>query len=223
MLQRVPRGLDWSPEIYRQLNAPLPLQANPPKLDNMEIHRFRIGSEPDVSRIEASDSALIAVGLAAEAERLRRAALESLGTAYQRTAAITIGPQKSALNVDEHFHFACELASSPLRLWEHLAIKLVLNTVSTATMVRMGRVVGNAMVWLAPSNKKLIDRGTRLIAQVTGCSYDRACEVLHETMEQVACTSQRGEEAPSPVALAIERISSVTEPPCARETPTGPA
>ena len=40
-----------------------------------------------------------------------------------------------------------------------MAIKLVLNTLSTATMARMGRVMGNAMVWVSPSNKKLIDRG----------------------------------------------------------------
>ena len=108
----------------------------------------------------------------------------------------------------EHFHFACELPASPLHLWEHLAIKLVLNTVSTATMVRMGRVIGNAMVWLSPSNKKLIDRGTRLISQVTGCRYEHACEILHQTIEDVASIAQQGEEAPSPVALAIERISA---------------
>ena len=115
--------------------------------------------------------------------------------------------------MDEHFHFACELPASPLRLWEHLAIKLVLNTVSTATMVRLGRVIGNAMVWLSPSNKKLIDRGTRLISQVTGCSYEHACEILHQTIEDVASIAQRGEEAPSPVALAIERIATTGTPP----------
>jgi N-acetylmuramic acid 6-phosphate etherase len=200
VLGRAPRGLRWGPEVYRQLNAPLPLQAHPPKLDNTEIHRFRIGNEPDSSRIEAADSALVAVGLADEA------GWTSDDTPYRKKAAITIGPEKHPLDVDEHFHFTCDLASSPLRLWEHLAIKLVLNTVSTATMVRMGRVIGNAMVWLSPSNKKLIDRGTRLIAQVTGCGYERACEILHQTIEEVASRSGQGEEAPSPVALAIERI-----------------
>ncbi len=202
MLQRPPRGLRWGPDVYRQLNAPPTLQSNPPKLDNAEIHRFRIGNEPDASRIDAPDSALVAVGLTSEVESIVREA------GYRKTAAITIGPKKHAIDVDEHFHFACELPSSPLRLWEHLAIKLVLNTVSTATMVRLGRVIGNAMVWLSPSNKKLIDRGTRLIAQVTGCPYERACKVLYEAIEEVASRSGRGEEAPSPVALAIERISA---------------
>jgi N-acetylmuramic acid 6-phosphate etherase len=108
--------------------------------------------------------------------------------------------------VDEHIHIPCDLPASPLRLWEHLAIKLILNTLSTATMVRMGRVIGNAMVWVSPSNKKLIDRGCRLIAQQTGCTYEHACEVLHEAMEEIGRRSQAGEEVPSPVALAIDRV-----------------
>jgi N-acetylmuramic acid 6-phosphate etherase len=97
-----------------------------------------------------------------------------------------VGPEAASPAVDEHFHFPCDLPVSPLRLWEHLAIKLILNTISTATMVRMGRVVGNAMVWVSPSNKKLIDRGTRLICRMTGLAYEQACETLFEAMDEVA-------------------------------------
>ncbi len=75
-------------------------------------------------------------------------------------------------------------------------------------MVRMDRVIGNAMVWLSPSNKKLIDRGGRLIAQQTGCSYEQACIALHEALEEVELLQKQGKEVPSPVALAIERIQS---------------
>ena len=73
-------------------------------------------------------------------------------------------------------------------------------------MVRMGRVIGNAMVWLSPSNKKLIDRGSRLISQQTGCSYEDACMALYQAIEDVELRSGQGEEVPSPVALALERI-----------------
>ena len=131
-----------------------------------------------------------------------------LRAGFKKTAAITFGPTAESLDVDEHIHVSCDLPPSPLRLWERLAIKLILNTLSTATMVRMGRVLGNAMVWVSPSNKKLIDRGCRLIVQTTGCSYERACNVLHEAMDEVAEGSKRGAEVPSPVALAIERISA---------------
>jgi N-acetylmuramic acid 6-phosphate etherase len=98
------------------------------------------------------------------------------------------------------------LPDTPLQLWKHLAVKLVLNTLSTATMARMDRVIGNAMVWLSPSNKKLIDRGCRLIVQTTGCTYERACYVLHETMADIAQPPVSGEAPPSPVAEAIQRI-----------------
>jgi N-acetylmuramic acid 6-phosphate etherase len=72
----------------------------------------------------------------------------------------------------------------------------------------MDRVIGNAMVWLSPSNKKLIDRGSRLIAQQTGCSYEKACIALHEALEEVESGQRQGKEVPSPVALAIKKIQS---------------
>ncbi len=202
MLQRAPRGLTWGPDVYQQLKAPLTLQANPPKLDNEEIYKFRIGNEPDPSRTAAPDSLLVFVGNLSHHP-------SSVGNhPYNRTAAITFGPTVAPLEVDEHIHIRCDLPALPLRLWEHLAVKLILNTLSTATMVRMGRVIGNAMVWVSPSNKKLIDRGCRLIAQQTGCTYEHACEVLHEAMEEIARRAQAGEEVPSPVALAIERLAA---------------
>jgi N-acetylmuramic acid 6-phosphate etherase len=206
MLGREPRGLTWGPQVYEKLKAPMSLQTDPPKLDNEEVYRFRIGNEPDTSRTDAADAALVVIGTFDEAGR------GGLAPPYKTYAAITMGPGASPLDVDEHFHFSCDLPASPLRLWEHLAVKLVLNTVSTATMVKLGRVIGNAMVWVSPSNKKLIDRGTRLIAEATGCSYERACEVLHETMEEIAGASYVGREPPSPVALAIERIANKQKP-----------
>jgi len=205
MLQREPRGLAWGPDVYRQLQAPLPLQAHPPKLDNAEIYRFRIGNEPDPARTDAPDSMLVFVGGFPDHQS------SIINHQFKRTAAITFGPAAAPLDADEHIHILCDVPASPLRLWEHLAIKLILNTLSTATMVRMGRVIGNAMVWVSPSNKKLIDRGCRLITQQAGCTYERACEVLHEAIEEIGRRAKVGEEVPSPVALAIERIGAERE------------
>jgi N-acetylmuramic acid 6-phosphate etherase len=207
LLQREPRGLDWGRDVYEKMNAPENLKARPPKLDNTEIHRFMIGNEPDPSRTDAADSALVVVGVGNE-DQLINTALELFGSQYKKTATIIVGPADTAVATDKTFHFPCTLADSPLQLWHHLAVKLVLNTLSTATMVRMDRVIGNAMVWLSPSNKKLIDRGSRLIAQQTGCSYEQACIALHKALEEVTSGQQQGKEVPSPVALAIERIQS---------------
>lgn len=207
MLQREPRGLTWGPAVFRELNAPAHIQASPPKLDNAEIYKFRIGNEPDPSRTDAADSLLVQIG------DLPNHPSSIIHHQFKRTAAITFGPAAKPLDVDERIHVPCDIPASPLRLWEHLAIKLILNTLSTATMVRMGRVIGNAMVWVSPSNKKLIDRGCRLIVNQTGCAYERACEVLHESIEELAERAKRGEEVPSPVAMAIERIQSREEKP----------
>jgi len=207
LLQREPRGLEWGRDVYERINAPANLKAQPPKLDNAEIHKFMIGSELDPSRTDAADSALVAVGIGNE-DHLIHTVLEQFGLQYKKTAALIVGLADAPGAPDETFRFPCKLADSPLQLWHHLAVKLVLNTLSTATMVRMDRVIGNAMVWLSPSNKKLIDRGSRLIAQQAGCSYERACIALHEALEEVTSKQQQGIEVPSPVALAIERIQS---------------
>jgi N-acetylmuramic acid 6-phosphate etherase len=205
LLQREPRGLEWGRDIYEKMNAPENLKIQPPKLDSAEIYKFMIGNESDPSRMDAADSALVVVGVGNE-DHLIRAALEKFGSQYKKTATIIVGHADAAGETDKTFRFPCTLADSPLRLWHHLALKLVLNTLSTATMVRMDRVIGNAMVWLSPSNKKLIDRGCRLIARQTGCSYERACIALHEALEEVTSGQKQGKEVPSPVALAIERI-----------------
>src|SRR6185437_5350732 len=47
-------------------------------------------------------------------------------------------------------------------------VKMLLNALSTCTMVRLGRVMGNYMIWVVPSNLKLIDRATRYIEKLTG-------------------------------------------------------
>lgn len=205
MLQREPRGLNWGIDVYEQLDAPAALKANPPRLDNSEIYKFQIGNEPDDSRTDAPDSALVVIDVGSQTGDFASSALKRFGTGYKRTAAMTIGPVGEC-EADEVFEYRCELPRSPLRLWDHLAVKLILNTISTATMVRMDRVIGNAMVWLSPSNKKLIDRGSRLISRQTGCNYDQACIELHKAIERIQSQQEQGKEAPSPVALAIERI-----------------
>jgi N-acetylmuramic acid 6-phosphate etherase len=207
LLQRDPRGLDWGRDVYERMNAPENLKIQPPKLDNAEIYKFMIGNESDTSRTNAADSALVVVGVGNE-DKLIHTALENFGSQFKKTASIAVGPTDMAGATDKSFHFPCKLADSPLQLWHHLAVKIVLNTLSTATMVRMDRVIGNAMVWLSPSNKKLIDRGSRLIAQQTSCSYEQACIALHEALEEVETLQQQGKEVPSPVALAIKQIQS---------------
>lgn len=202
MLQRTPRGLTWHRTVYQQLKAPPALQSEPPELDNAAIHQFRIGQEWDPDRTNTDVNAHMAIGFTDEMRTLFPFAESS----FQQTAMLSIGDTDALIpkRPERHFHFPLHLQESPLQLWRHLAIKLILNTVSTATMCLMDRVLGNAMVWVSPSNKKLIDRGCRLITQVTGCTYEQACHRLFHAIDRVAAMQEQGQEAPSPVAMAID-------------------
>jgi N-acetylmuramic acid 6-phosphate etherase len=58
------------------------------------------------------------------------------------------------------------------------AQKLVLNMISTTTMIRLGRVKGNKMVDMQLSNDKLVDRGVRMIMDEIPVSYEEASALL---------------------------------------------
>jgi len=71
-----------------------------------------------------------------------------------------------------------EVIAGSTRLRAGTATKMVLNMLSTATMIRLGHVYGNLMVNVQPSNRKLEDRARRIIAEAAGVSYERASELL---------------------------------------------
>ena len=71
-----------------------------------------------------------------------------------------------------------EILAGSTRLRAGTATKLVLNMISTAVMIRLGHVYGNLMVNVQPGNRKLRERGRRIIERVTGASEKRAAELL---------------------------------------------
>ena len=60
------------------------------------------------------------------------------------------------------------------------AQKLVLNMISTTTMIQLGKVKGNKMVDMQLSNDKLVDRGVKMIMSEIAVSYEKAAELLKE-------------------------------------------
>jgi N-acetylmuramic acid 6-phosphate etherase len=210
-LGREPRCLEWDQTRYEELDGPAAARANPPRLGCAEILKFLIGNEDDPSRHEALDSAAIAVLMDHET----RAAgfgnwLGEFGHAarpFGRRLAVVFGRGPlEMVQAERSVHVPCRLASTPLGLWRRLAAKLVLNTVSTATMGCLGRLSSNWMANVEPTNKKLIDRGTRLIAELAGVDYEAACHALHQTMADLRKTTMPGQERPSPVAVTIDRL-----------------
>ncbi len=73
-----------------------------------------------------------------------------------------------------------EFVTGSTRMKAGTAQKLVLNMISTTTMIKLGRVKGNKMVDMQLTNNKLIDRGTRMIMDELSVGQDKAEALLKE-------------------------------------------
>lgn len=71
-----------------------------------------------------------------------------------------------------------EYVTGSTRMKAGTAQKMVLNMITTATMIRLGRVADNKMVDMQLTNNKLVDRGVLQVSEKTGLSYDEAKELL---------------------------------------------
>ena len=86
-----------------------------------------------------------------------------LSTSVDKVIAVDTGP---------------EIISGSTRMKAGTATKMILNMISTTTMISMGKVYGNLMVDLMAVNEKLVDRGARIIKKITGESYEKSLETL---------------------------------------------
>ena len=71
-----------------------------------------------------------------------------------------------------------EFVTGSTRMKAGTAQKLILNMISTASMIKIGKVVGNKMVDMQLSNEKLVDRGTKMIQNELNISYQDASALL---------------------------------------------
>ncbi len=97
------------------------------------------------------------------------------------TGCITCNPESKIADVTE---FPIEVIVGPefitgsTRLKAGTAQKMVLNMITTTIMIKMGRIKGNKMVNMQLTNKKLIDRGSRMIMEETNLSYEQSKKFL---------------------------------------------
>ncbi|AZV59983.1 N-acetylmuramic acid 6-phosphate etherase [Peribacillus frigoritolerans] len=78
-----------------------------------------------------------------------------------------------------------EVLTGSTRMKAATAHKMVLNMISTATMIRLGKVYENLMVDVNVSNQKLKDRAVNIIETVTNADYDQALKTLEKANNQV--------------------------------------
>jgi N-acetylmuramic acid 6-phosphate etherase len=100
-------------------------------------------------------------------------------------ATVSIACNRDAA-VSKHAHIAIEVETGPevlarsTRLKAGTAQKLVLNMISTASMVGIGKVYENLMVDVKPTNDKLQERSKRIIMEATGSPYSLAEDAFHK-------------------------------------------
>lgn len=73
-----------------------------------------------------------------------------------------------------------EFVTGSSRMKAGTAQKMVLNMLTTTTMIQLGRVKGNRMVDMQLSNQKLVDRGTKMIQEAISIDYDEAKKALQK-------------------------------------------
>jgi len=191
MMRRHPRCLEFTSDDARSLGMPQYFIDNPPAIKYSDLITYMIGNEPAPERID---------GFARAAAVVLRVPGETPDFVESADRLAAAWPEKS------EFRFDFPIADSPLEIWKHLAVKLAFNCLSTGTMAASGRVAGNWMSWVSISNKKLIDRGIRLISELGGVSYDEAAERLFAADEWVQSQDWTGKEEPCAVQVALERL-----------------
>lgn len=91
-----------------------------------------------------------------------------------------------------------EIIAGSTRLKAGTATKIVLNMISTAAMIQLGKVYQGYMVDVVPSNQKLRNRALRIIQEITGC----------RTEESKALLDQSGGNAKTAILMRLKGLSS---------------
>ena len=101
-----------------------------------------------------------------------------------KTLYVTCNP-RSEFNIKEVDVAICpfvgpEVVMGSTRMKSGTAQKLVLNMLTTASMIRLGKVYENMMIDLQMTNKKLVERSKRIVMTITGLSYEEAEDYLNK-------------------------------------------
>lgn len=135
-----------------------------------ELQQYHINTNDTLVGISASGTTPYVIGA------LRKARSEGI-----LTASISCNP-------DSPMAAEAEIAIEPVvgpefvtgstRMKSGTAQKMVLNMITTSTMIKLGRVKGNRMVNMQLTNQKLVDRGTRMIMEELRLDYEQSKNLL---------------------------------------------
>lgn len=143
---------------------------------------FEENGAGDVGKAEVTDKDVVC-GIAAS--RRTPYVIGAIKKAHElgaKTLYVTCTP-RSTFNIDNVDVAICvdvgpEVIMGSTRMKSGTAQKLVLNMLTTASMVRMGKVYENMMIDLQMTNKKLVERSKKIIMTITGVDYESAEDYL---------------------------------------------
>lgn len=213
LVEHEPRCLDWTASTYTRLKASEKMVNNPPQIDRAKLHTYLVGNELDASRTEVAPNLAMAVLVGKEGAFLNagsegdwRRAFMAASAQFNERGALIVARRPPLGWQGKQVCVSVDIPETPLNLFAHLALKLALNNVSTATMGKMGRLSSNWMAHVDASNKKLVDRSTRLVAELGGVDYETACIALFESLEEMKGWDEARRKTTSPAAYTVEKI-----------------
>ncbi len=235
ILKRKPRCVEWERDEVMSLVGEEKFERTSEtiaKISSTELTRFKVGINGLRYRSQGvGDTAVAILSQQDDAEPLVKQ-LEKAVAGKSKAGLIYFGHQSAAANAAkiEQRVAGCVSVFVPLPEKNFLLdgvtrvlVKLVMNALSTCTMVRLGRVLGNYMVWVVPSNLKLIDRATRYITKLTGLDYEAANELLFEIIEYVEPRMKSDQAYPPVVGMAVVRTKeNVSNPEAERRLKDNP-
>jgi N-acetylmuramic acid 6-phosphate etherase len=137
-----------------------------------DLKKFKISSKDVLIGIAASGRTPYVVG-----------GLQDARNNGITTACITCNPKTEVARFADYpieVIVGPEFVTGSTRMKAGTAQKLVLNMISTTTMIKLGRVKGNKMVDMQLTNNKLINRGTRMIMEELGVNEKKAAALLNK-------------------------------------------
>src|SRR6185369_15181313 len=224
IIKRKPKCVEWTEAEVRAL---VPEDKFPrtneivKKISYAELMRFKVGLDGlKYRQLGEGDSAVAIVSEAEKSsllspEGFHRKHLEQARKAGAARGVIFFGRKKSLIEAQRFVRSwdpdcALTLVEVPkteflLDCAARVGLKILLNAFSTCTMVRLGRVMGNYMIWVVPSNLKLIDRSTRYIQKLTDLDYQKANHLLFEVIEYVEPRMKADQTYPPVVGVSVMR------------------
>lgn len=154
----------------RALRNPVESAEDDPEKAWAELEKHQINELDTVIGIAASGTTPYVIG-----------ALEKARSKGLLTAGISSNPDSPVSQAAEIAIEAIvgpEFVTGSTRMKSGTAQKMICNMITTSVMIKLGRVKGNKMVNMQLTNKKLIDRGARMIVDETGIAYEQAKDLL---------------------------------------------